>query len=121
MGDATGTTEFPGFERCVEFIRSRNPAVMEDGFAWLEPVSGEHTERLIELVRTTDDPYVRGMFVELLGAAHDARAIPVLVAELEHPDPQVRDWAASALEDLGLAEARAHADRYRASRASADA
>jgi HEAT repeat protein len=116
MGDATGTTEFPGFERCVEFIRSRDAAVMEDGFAWLEPVAGEHTERLIEQVRATDDPYVRGMFVELLGATHDARALPVLVAELAHPDARVRDWAADALEALGLPEARSQAERYRAAR-----
>jgi HEAT repeat protein len=120
MGDATGTTEFPGLERCVEFIRSRNGAVMEDGFWWLAPVAGEHTERLIELVRTTDDPYVRGMFVELLGATHHARALPVLVAELDHPDPQVRDWAASALEELGLPEAQEHAARYFAARDSAE-
>lgn len=114
MGDATGTHAFPGFERCVEFIRSRDSAVMEDGFAWLEPRAAEFTAELIQLAAGEPDPYVRGMLVELLGATHDPRALPALAGELRHPNRRVREWAVLALESLGVPEAAALAERYRA-------
>jgi HEAT repeat protein len=114
MGNATRTTEYPGFERCVEFIRSQDSAVMEEGFAWLESHAAEHTVELITLVEGEADPYVRGMFVELLGATRDARAIAALAGELRHHDRQVREWAVFALEDLGLPEAAEMAARHRA-------
>lgn len=114
MGDATGTTSFPGFERCLGFIRSRDSAVMEDGFWWLAERASQYVPELIELTRTEPDPLIRGMLVELLGASRDERALPVLSAELDHPDRQVREWAVRALESLGLAQAQRLAEQYKA-------
>lgn len=100
MGDATRTDQFPGFERCIGFVRSRNQAVMEDGFWWLLERAPRYTRELIALVPSEADPVVRGMLVELLGATRDEAALPVLEAELHHPDPRVREWAVHALAEL---------------------
>lgn len=106
-------SEYPGFERCVEMIRDPDALLFETGFWWLVDRAPEHTAELIALVRGEADPFTRGKFVELLGATHAPEALPVLAAELEHPDPHVREWALLALDDLGVPGAAELAAAYR--------
>jgi HEAT repeat protein len=77
--------------------------------------SGLHVvPRLIAELHRSTDGYTRGKFSELLGEMGDASVVPVLIAELNHPEPDARQWAMLALEQLGVPEGLAAAARFRA-------
>lgn len=73
MGDATGTDTYPGFERCVEFLRSRNPAVMEDGFFWLLERAPGLVDELLALAEAEEDDYDRATSSTCSGGRRAAR------------------------------------------------
>jgi len=100
-------------------VLSRDALTFEDGFHWLlghdEGRSRLHGRalELIPLLRAQPDGYTRGEMIELLGYTASREAIPVLVEELQHSDPRVREWAVLSLEELPFPEARELADRYK--------
>jgi HEAT repeat protein len=83
-------------------FRSPDPMRFEDAY-WGERPSGPGViRRLVAEMHRSPDGYTRGKFVELLGEMGDASVIPVLIAELSLTEPDVRFWAAAALEQLGV-------------------
>lgn len=86
----------------------------EEAYWGERPVGPDVVPRLIAELHRSADGYTRGKFAELLGEMGDATVVPVLVAELEHSDAGARQWAVSALEQLGLPESVAAVARYQA-------
>lgn len=86
----------------------------EDAYWCERPTGPDVVPRLVAELHRSPDGYTRGKFAELLGEMGDASVVPVLVAELDHPEPDARQWAMLALEQLGLPEGMAAVARYRA-------
>ncbi len=78
------------------------------------PIGPDVVARLIAELHRSLDGSTRGKFAELLGEMGDASVVPVLVAELDHPEPVVRQWAVLALEQLEMPEGIRDAARHRA-------
>ena len=95
--------------------RIRDPDAMtyEDAYWGVRPAGPDVIPRLLRELQRSEDGYTRGKFVELLGEMGDASVVPDLIAELSHPDPNVRAWAVTSLEQLGAPEGIAAAQRYR--------
>ena len=89
--------------------------IFEDAYYGKRPKGSGLIDRLISELHAAVDGYTRGKFCELLGEMGDASNIPVLTAELNHPDERVREWARLAIDALnaGTSE-RASAEEYRA-------
>lgn len=113
-----GQSNHPGFDACVELVLSNDALTFEEGYGLLvngeTPLVREHVEELIELMQRQTDPFMRGRFIELLGFTASAKVIPVLKAELAHPDQHVREWAVLSLQDLPFSEAVGLAEDYKA-------
>ena len=101
-------------EAWIETIRNRDAMTFEDAYWGERPIGPDVVPRLIAELHRSADRYSRGKFVELLGEMGDASVVPVLVAELDHPEPGVRQWAVLALEQLGVPEGVVAAARHRA-------
>ena len=95
---------FPGFERCVEFIRSDSQAVHEDGYFWLIDRAHRHVDELIKLAFEEEDDFVRVTWVELLGETRSCDAIPTLKRMLNDHNRTVRNYAAESLKKLSLSD-----------------
>ena len=102
------------FRSYIEMIRSDNSVTYEQGFWSLIYDVPQFKDELIQLMQAEQNPQVRAKFIELLGDAKDPKVIPLLVAQLEHPDAEVRYWAVLSLEYFGLPEAKEIAERYKA-------
>jgi len=85
----------------------------EDAYSEERPSGPDVVPRLIAELHRTQDGYTRAKFSELLGETGDASVVPVLIAELDHPDHQARAWAMLALEQLAIPEGLVAANRYR--------
>ena len=91
----------------MRLMRKRNPQLKEDGFHSLLPYAGEHVEELIaEFSTARDDHGLRCWLLELIGEARSPAALSILVAQLNGPDPDFREWARRGLELLGSKPAR---------------
>jgi HEAT repeat protein len=97
----------------IRRIRSPNAATFEDAYYGDRPEGDDVVPRLIEEMHASPDPYTRGKFAELLGEMDDERAVPPLVAELRHPDAEMRGWALRALAELGTPAAAEAARLHR--------
>jgi hypothetical protein len=101
-------SSFPGFEKCVEMIRSRNALLFEEAFGWLvgwsdtKPRVIAYGTELVELMQAETDPRTRAIFIELLGFTESKSVLPILQAELLSPFPEVREWATLSLNQLGF-------------------
>lgn len=84
----------------IHAIRSFDASTFEDAYFGTRPEGPEVQARLIAELLASEDAFTRGKFCELLGEMGDTSAIPVLQAELSHPESSVRDWAQCALETL---------------------
>jgi hypothetical protein len=86
----------------MRMLRKRtNRMAQEDVYFWLLPRVGEFVVPLLAELDIEDDPRMQGWILELLSAAKDVRALPVLVKYLFSPEQQVRVWAEMGLRDLG--------------------
>ena len=85
------------FKKCIIQLRSNEALEYEEGYHWLLGAVDNYLDEMIRLMRSEDDPELRGRYIELLGASADAKVIPVLARELESPHSEVRSWAYSAL------------------------
>jgi hypothetical protein len=91
---------FPGFERCLEMMRSRNAMIQEDGFYYLAPHASEYLDRLIAVFLAEEDRGLRSWLLELIASAKSVRAFPILVEYLYSSDEALRRWAKSGLKAL---------------------
>lgn len=92
--------------------RSSKAEVSDIGLGWLHVCASEHVDELIQLMQAEQDPWLRGTFIELLAATKDRKVVPVLAAELEHPDEEVRRCALWSLKELDFREARKLVEFY---------
>lgn len=106
--------EFPGFDICIELMRSNDPDDSEQGYWWLESRVAQYTEQLIEVAQAEQDAFALGFFVELLGDTKDPAVVPVLVSKLPHENKRVREWAVWSLEQIGTEQSKAFAEEYKA-------
>jgi HEAT repeat protein len=86
----------------------------ENAYWGERPTGPDVVPRLIAELHRSPDGYTRGKFAELLGEMGDASVVPVLIAELDHPEPGPRRWAMLALEQIAVPESVAAAARHRA-------
>jgi HEAT repeat protein len=99
-------TKFPGFKKCMEMMRQRDPQVQEDGFHTLRPRVAEFLHELIEAFENEESD-LRYWLLELTGEARSPEAFSVLAEHLQNKDDEdLRFWAAHGLGMLGTKEAR---------------
>jgi HEAT repeat protein len=109
------TQESVDIEGWIARIRSRDAMTFEDAFWGPRPTGPAVVPRLIAELQRATDSYTRAKLVELLGEMGDISAVPVLVAELAHPENEIRVWAVQALELLGFPDGLRAAQAYRQS------
>ncbi|MET9626260.1 hypothetical protein ABZX92_02245 [Lentzea sp. NPDC006480] len=100
------------FEEAMRMMRHRDPQMQEDGFGVLEPHAAEHLDELIEAFREEQDRGLRAWLFELIAAARDSKALPLLVQHLV--DDDLRGYAVHGLVVLDTKEARTALYRDRA-------
>lgn len=109
------------FEEAIQLLRSTDPMTSEDGYHWLQ---GDNLIRYVpqiaEMLRSEDDPIMRGKLVELVGNADQPEHIPLLVHELSHASREVRFWAYTQLSLSEHESAKAQAEKYRQSHPDED-
>ncbi len=113
MGDATNTNSFPGFDRCVEFIRSGNDAIHEDGYFWLVEHANDYVSELIKLAESESDDSIRVTWIELLGDTCSERCVETLIGFLSHQHGNTRVYSVLSLEAIGVPAALKTAEDYR--------
>ena len=106
--------ETPALDDWIARIRSRDAMTFEDAYEGPRPNGPAVVPALVRELHAATDSYTRGKFAELLGEMGDASVVPVLVAELVHPEKEARTWAVLALEQHGAADGLDAARRYRA-------
>jgi HEAT repeat protein len=104
---------FPGFDQCIQMIRSDDAMTYEDGYHSLLGRAHEYTDKLIQLMQDEKSPDMRGKFIELLGDTNDPKIISLLALELENPERIVRQWAFWSLEQFDLVEAGSIVEKHR--------
>jgi hypothetical protein len=104
----------PDLDDWIARIRDRDAMTFEDAYEGPRPVGAAVVQRLVQELHLAPDGYTRGKFAELLGEMGDSSVVPVLVAELEHPEKNARTWAVLALEQLAVPTGLAAAAAYRA-------
>lgn len=90
----------PPLDIWLEEILDLDSMTFENAYWGVRPDPAIAIPRLLLLLRSTQDSLSRGKILELLGESGDHSTIPVISAELDHPDQHVRDWARLALSAL---------------------
>ena len=91
--------------------------IFEDAYEGPRPTGPDIIPRLVAELHAAEDGYTRGKFIELLGEMGDTSVAPELIAELEHPDQAVRNWAVTALDMIGGETASQASAQYKADHA----
>lgn len=91
---------FPGFEQCLQMMRSKVATIQEDGFHFLAPRAEDYLDDLIAALRSEEDSYLKGWLLGIIGEAKSPRAFPVFLEYLHSSDDTLRSWAESGLEKL---------------------
>ena len=97
---------FPGFNKCMEMMRSQNPQIQEDGFHFLLPEAPQYVQELIEAFQSEQGLGLRCWLLELIGAAKSERAFDFLAGQLRSESWQLRYWAIRGLKHLDSRQAR---------------
>src|SRR4051812_41701527 len=105
----------PQLDDWIRDIKNRDATIFEDTYEGPRPVGPDVIPRLVSEMHAAQDGYTRGKFIELLGEMGDATVVPQLIAELNHPEQSVRDWALAALGLIGGAAATEAIAQYDAS------
>ena len=92
------------FDNAMRMMRHRDPQVQEDGFGLLEPHAAEHLDELVVAFDEEQDHGLRAWLFELIAAARDPRALPLLVQYLS--DSELRTYALHGLRRLDTKDAR---------------
>lgn len=99
------TRRFPGFDACIEMLRSPDSLTYEEGYHWLKGRLDDHLDELVESMLGETDPGMRSRLVELAGESGNPKLIPLLESELRSPYAEVRSFAYSSLLYFGNPEA----------------
>ena len=97
---------YPGFRRCMEMMRRRDPQVQEEGFHLLRRHAGDHLEELIAEFGAEQDHGLRCWLLELIGEACSPAAFNILIEALRCEDLDLKLWGIRGLEQLGTKAAR---------------
>ena len=101
------------FARALQWMRSRDPELRENGFDFLREHADAYVDDLIaEFGREREDHGLRCLLLELISEARSPRALGVLADRLESDDESLRFWAIRGLEMLDTPEA--HQELHRA-------
>jgi hypothetical protein len=92
------------FDEAVRLMRRRDPETRETGFGMLEPHAAEHLDELVAAFHEEQDRGLRAWLFELIAAARDPKALPLLVRHLA--DDDLRTYAVHGLKALDTKEAR---------------
>jgi HEAT repeat protein len=106
-------SEQPELDDWIASIRDSDPITFEDAYHGPRPSGAAVVPRLIHELHGSLTGYIRGKFVELLGEMGDQSVVPILIAELAHPDQNVREWAVTALTKLDYPEGLRAVRQYR--------
>ena len=98
--------KFPGFEKCMAMMKSRDGEARETGFSWLLTRAGEYVDQLIEEFGAPENVGLETCLMELIGAAKSPSAFPFLAAQLRSQDWKCRKWAIIGLKNLNTKQAR---------------
>jgi HEAT repeat protein len=100
-----GSPELPADPKRIRKLKEdlRNPDLRLAAVDSLGRMGPEGLPPLLDLLRLPDIDQEFGRRIKsyLDFRYSDVRALPILVETLEHPDPDVREWAASCLGELG--------------------
>jgi len=97
---------FPGFDKCLQIMRSSNGDTSESGFGWIDDRAAEFVPQLIAAFWDDDNARIQGWLIELIGDATSPAAMPFLLERLHDDDELIRDWAILGLRQLNTKEAR---------------
>ena len=92
--------EFPGFDACIDLIRSKDPMIFEDGYHLLLPRVKDFGDRIVKLIQSESDPKIKPRFVELLGECEDKQYLPIFEKLLESEIHDVVAWSLTSLERI---------------------
>jgi HEAT repeat protein len=87
-------------------MRHSNPAINEEGYGLLLPYAADYVPQLIQAFKSDENAQIRGLLMELIGAAQAPAALPFLRACLHDESETVRNWAVDALRQMNTREAR---------------
>jgi HEAT repeat protein len=93
-------------------IWSTDAETSEEAYFALAGKAHEIVPELLAELRKATDAFTRGKFIELLGDSRRPQVTLVLAAELRHEDQSVRQWAVSALREIGTPIALAFVTEY---------
>ncbi len=97
---------FPSFKKCLAMMRSKNPAVQEDGFHYLRPRAAEFVPQLMSEFDVETDIGLKGWLLELLGDAHDPSLLGLFKDHLRSDNESFRYWAIRGLHLMDTKESR---------------
>ncbi len=97
-------SKFPGFDKCMKMMRSRDPQLQEDGFGLLETHSIDYISELIEEFECEEDSGLQCWLIELIAATKSSNAFPFLSSQLRSNNWQIRGWAINGLKSLDSKE-----------------
>ncbi len=98
--------KFPGFNKCIQMMRSHDGENREDGFGWLAQHASQHVNELIEAFADNENLGLRSLLIELIGVAKSSEAFPFLATQLRAHDWRFRKWAIVGLKNMDAKEAR---------------
>lgn len=98
--------KFPGFMKCMEMMRSRDPQTQEDGFHRLLPHASEHVGELIAAFHSETDFGLRCWLLELVDEAKSEEAYEFLAQHLRSEVEGFRYRAMMGLKDLDTKQSR---------------
>lgn len=98
--------KFPGFDKCMAMMRSRDPLSQENGFHWLEPHADKYVNELIKELEHEETQGLRTWLRELIAGSKSADAFSFFAEQLRSNDWRARKWAIVGLKNLDTKEAR---------------
>ena len=104
----------PDLDEWIREIKSDDPWTFEDAFHGPRPTGPAVIPRLISEMRTANDRYTRGKFIELLGEMGNSEVVPDLAIELSNSDQTIRTRAITALETIAGNAAERALQQHRA-------
>ena len=98
--------KFPGFDKCLQMMRSHDGEMREDGFWWIEQHASQCVSELVAAFGDEENAGLRSGLIELIAAAKSPNAFHFLATQLRSSDWVLRRYAIVGLKNLDTKEAR---------------
>ena len=98
--------KFPGFDKCLQMMRSHDGEMREDGFAWIGQHASQYVNELVAAFEDEDNCGLRVGLIELIAEAKSSEAFKFLAKQLRSDDWIFRRYAIVGLKNLDTKEAR---------------